>query len=78
MLQEAKEDILMSIDDSKTSNVSSSTPIVVSSASFSSADAAPTVTLSVKNFKIVVNDSKSRKNKIMLMSPGWMLPNYVQ
>lgn len=49
-----------------------------SSVSFSSEDAAPTVNLSTKKLKLVVNVSDKKKIEKNLMSQVWMLPNYVQ
>ena len=61
-------------DRSKISNVGSTLTQtdenVGSSTSFSSEGTAPAVILSAKKLKLVVNDSDSTKNEIMLMLPG--------
>ena len=77
--------LLMSIDgkiDGKTIfSVSSLTSIdkkVGLSTSFSSKNAAPTVSLFAKKVKLDMNDSESKENEAMLNPPGWMFPSYVQ
>ena len=49
-----------------------------SSTLFSSEDAAPTVNLSTKKLKLVVNVSDKKEIQKILISPVRMLPNYVQ